>query len=392
MKTMNSPQEPASHQDIASQLRRRIVQGKLLPGAQLPTLRTIADTFSASPVTAQRALHQLRREGFIYSSGRLGTFVCPRPPHLARYALVFPVPSNEVRASKFWQSLSEAAATVESKRPGTFHVCYDIGHHRQSEGFLDLLERLQNGGIAGIIFASNPYLVEGSALLTQPNVARVAIMTDPYGNHQIPAVYDDLRSFVTRGLDYFAARGRKRLAIIGPTNTLGASYEEVTAMAAKRGIEIRPHWIQHASIHAISGARQSAMLLSHADMGTRPDSLFVLDDHFVDAVTQGLIATGTRVRPAQGLDMPAPDRSAGHTIDVVTLCHFANPPSNPLGFAFLGFDADQLLAACVEQIVLQRRGEKTTPLTLLPARFAFEPQPVSRIPAILEQLLLADTP
>lgn len=383
---------PASHQDIATQLRRRIVQGKLLPGAQLPTLRTIADTFSASPVTAQRALHQLRREGFIYSSGRLGTFVSARPPHLSRYALVFPVSAQQVRASRFWQSLAEAAAAVESQRPGTFHSAYDIGHHRQSEGFIDLLNRLETGGIAGIIFASNPHMVDGSALLTQPNVARAAIMTDSYDSvPNIPAVYDDIRSFITRALDYIAARGRKRLAIIGTPTPLTVNYDEMTQMAAKRGIEIRPHWIQVAGIQCLASARHATMLLTHSDLSPRPDSLLVLDDHFVDHVTQGIIATSTRVRPAQGIDLPAPDRHT-HSIDVVALCHYANPPANPLGFAFLGFDADQMLAACVEQIVHQRRGEATTPLTLIPARFGFERQPESRIPAILEQLLSVEQP
>ena len=391
MKTVNSPEQPASHQDIASQLRRRIVQGKLQPGAQLPTLRTIADTFSASPVTAQRALHQLRREGFIYSSGRLGTFVSARPPHLSRYALVFPVPATGVRGSRFWQSLAEAAAAVENQRPGTFHTAYDIGPHRQSEGFLDLLNRLETGGIAGIIFASNPHMVSGSALLTQPNVARAAIMTDSFdGTPSIPAVYDNIRSFITRALDYLASRGRKRLALIGTPNPLSVSYEEMTQMAAKRGIEIRPHWVQISGLQVLPSARQAAMLLTHADLSPRPDSILVLDDHFVDSVTQGIISTGCRVRPAQGLDMPAPEKGAP-AIDVVSLCHFANPPANPLGFAFLGFDADQLLAACVEQIVHQRRDEPTTPLTLIPARFGFEPQPVSRIPAILEQLLSVET-
>src|SRR5690242_16268161 len=95
------------HRLILNQMRDQILSGHLKPGERLPTRRQIEQQFAAGPVTVQRALDRLARDGFVVAQGRRGTFVAQRPPHLSQYALVFPSPT--VKSSLLYGALVQAA-------------------------------------------------------------------------------------------------------------------------------------------------------------------------------------------------------------------------------------------------------------------------------------------
>jgi len=61
---------------IASELRRRMA--RLVPGTLLPSVRELSAEFVASPVTVQRAMAQLAREGLVISRPGDGTYVAER--------------------------------------------------------------------------------------------------------------------------------------------------------------------------------------------------------------------------------------------------------------------------------------------------------------------------
>jgi len=61
---------------IAAELRRRI--GQLTAGMKLPSVRELSAEFVASPVTVQRAMAQLAREGLVSSRPGDGTYVADR--------------------------------------------------------------------------------------------------------------------------------------------------------------------------------------------------------------------------------------------------------------------------------------------------------------------------
>ena len=58
-------------QDIVKQLTAEIKSGKLVaPGEYFPTIRSLSESFDVSPVTIQRAVHQLRKSGLLERKGR----------------------------------------------------------------------------------------------------------------------------------------------------------------------------------------------------------------------------------------------------------------------------------------------------------------------------------
>lgn len=65
---------------VASSLSREIAQGRLAPGAQLPTEQALAQTFGVSRNVIREAVARLRSEGRVWSQQGRGAFVSDSPP------------------------------------------------------------------------------------------------------------------------------------------------------------------------------------------------------------------------------------------------------------------------------------------------------------------------
>lgn len=69
----NSPVPP--YRQIAAILRKRIEDGEYRPGARLPSVVTLMQTFGVAHLTAQKALRVLVDEGLAEMSPGMGTYV-----------------------------------------------------------------------------------------------------------------------------------------------------------------------------------------------------------------------------------------------------------------------------------------------------------------------------
>jgi len=65
----------ALYQQIVDRIKREISEGRLLPGAALPSFRQLAEALLVSLITVKRAYEELEREGIIFRRQGLGTFV-----------------------------------------------------------------------------------------------------------------------------------------------------------------------------------------------------------------------------------------------------------------------------------------------------------------------------
>ena len=63
------------YQQIVDRLKREVSEGRLKPGAALPSFRVLAEELLVSVITVKRAYEELEREGIIYRRQGLGTFV-----------------------------------------------------------------------------------------------------------------------------------------------------------------------------------------------------------------------------------------------------------------------------------------------------------------------------
>ncbi len=66
--------QPA-YQRVADELRRKITDGTLEPGAQLPTVTQLMATYSVSNTVVKAAINQLKIEGLVIGQQGKGVFV-----------------------------------------------------------------------------------------------------------------------------------------------------------------------------------------------------------------------------------------------------------------------------------------------------------------------------
>lgn len=95
-----SPSAPGPlYQQIVDGLKREVSEGRLSPGAPLPSFRALAEELLVSVITVKRAYEELEREGIIFRRQGLGTFVSSGAPDRSR----------EVKTERARQLLREAA-------------------------------------------------------------------------------------------------------------------------------------------------------------------------------------------------------------------------------------------------------------------------------------------
>ena len=70
----------SSASEIALSVQAAVADGRLAPGAALPSVRRLATDLEVSPTTVAAALADLRRRGVVVSRPRSGTRVAERPP------------------------------------------------------------------------------------------------------------------------------------------------------------------------------------------------------------------------------------------------------------------------------------------------------------------------
>ncbi len=328
---------PPRQHEILSDLRRQIIDGVFPPGKRLPTRTELERQFDASSVTVQRALDRLGADGFIEARGRQGTFVPDRPPHLFHYGLVILATRGDDSWNHFWEVLTIAARDLFDDGERSMSIYEGIGG-RDERHYPRLMHDVDARRFAGLIFATNPYLLLNTQVIDAPGIPRVMI-----GSPGALAAHVELETepFYARALDHLAGLGRRRVALLTVPGIPAGDLELFAAAAAARGMETRRHW-QQAMVISSPGwsANLTELLMRRPVDGVVPDALLITDDNLVEPAMKGLEAAGVRV----------PEELA-----VVAHANFPDPTPSPLPITRLGYDAREILRRCVEGCDRQRR-------------------------------------
>jgi DNA-binding LacI/PurR family transcriptional regulator len=346
---------PVKQENVLRRLRRQIVDGRYAPGSRIPTRTELERRYDVSGITIQRAVEQLIDDGFLVASGRRGTFVVDRPPHLSRYALVFGYPMDQLDSSWFEQAIHRAALGLERRTSMRFPMYFHMTMRADSPDFGRLLREVRAQRFAGIIFMLAPAFLDNSPLDKHlDSIPRVAIVSES-GTPEVPAVYVDFDSFFRRALEHLIKQGRKRIAVVTPTPPASAAaLRQIKAI----NLNVPPHWF-HPLLAGDTYVVPSLarLLMAGAAPEDRPDGLIIASDNHVDPALTGLVAAGVRI----GLD-----------VEVVAHTNFPQPRSSVVPVTRLGFDARQILQTSVERIDELRAGGGAPIVTLLPAQFEHE--------------------
>lgn len=79
----NSSDKPI-YEQITTQLKQMIINGELVAGDQLPSMRMLAKELRISVITTKRAYEDLERDGFIYTVMGKGSFIAEKNMEFVR--------------------------------------------------------------------------------------------------------------------------------------------------------------------------------------------------------------------------------------------------------------------------------------------------------------------
>ncbi|NLW86357.1 MAG: substrate-binding domain-containing protein [Planctomycetes bacterium] len=183
------------------------------PGARLPAVREIMDTYRVSQATVSRAIEQLRQSGIIESAIGKGMYVCERPDKkdrkLHRVDLLFFSNQEDMSQPTFHSELFE-------------HLNRQIG---ERNGWLRTTTMPWSSSISDIISKVEALSCE-AVLIVNPNGSEDVF--DIFFRRQIPCVamfpsvqiqpansfMIDNRSVVTNWLDHLFNLGHRRIAFL----------------------------------------------------------------------------------------------------------------------------------------------------------------------------------
>lgn len=343
------PGMTTASEQAAARLRARIMAGQWQPGSRLPDRGALARELDVCLATLQQAIHCLVRERCLQVGPRKnGTYVAPHPPHLSRYRLIFP--HGPDAGGAFWRAL-ESAARARTTAAQEFLCFYGLNGHRAIAEYQAIVTEVQTWRVAGLIFASSADELQGTPLLEQPGLPRVAI-AGPRQLPGLPKVCCDLDSFVSQAVGTLLEAGRRRLAILCAAHA-SAMLPVFRAALAARGLVARDRWEQFASARNPLAAQHLLHLLMDAGQRERPDGLIVADDNLLSAAADGLVQAGVRVP---------------HDLTVVTVANHPHLPPVAVPVVRIGFDIPAMLDLLVLRLQQLHRGETPVEHTALPAR------------------------
>lgn len=339
-----TPGGRAHSRDVVSLLRHRIFSGVWPPGSRIPTKLALRDELQISDGTLQSALKKLQRQGFLRPRGRLGTFVCDRPPHLHRIGVVNAAPQQSLWA----QTIVAVARTINAE--AHYRVDFYLNATRMPDGtptgsLHQLQSDLQERLLAGVIL----YGASGEAfeMLVRSGLPG-AHVTSPERLARFPVI--EPAHTTERAIQRFAAEGRRRLAIITTFNQRDGLCEEIIACAHRHGLTTHHAWVHYFDTHSYPSGRAVAELLMSLPRRQRPDALLINDDHLVKEAVLGLSDAGVRV-PGD--------------VSVIAYTNFPTQDTLALPVTRLGPDIGGILRTAIGLIEEQIAGRKPAPLTTL---------------------------
>lgn len=349
----------ADRQQIVMTLRREIIEGRYKPGGRLPTRIELRERFDASPITIQRVMDQLAKEGFIEVRRRKsGTVVVKHPPHLNYYRFLIPLPNDHpLMGSPFVRAVQQESTRLERLRTGMMCSFCNLSDALQPEDTRRLIEDVLSERVAGLLFLFNP-IPFNTPILKEPRVPRVVLAPETQ-LHNVPHIWFD-EKVIEKAVERFAQLGCRRVAMLcayGWDETQAKLFRD---SVAAYGMATRPHWMQAVNWTYPEAVRNCVHLLMHPGQAERPDALLIIDDSLVSPAGDGLLAAGI---------VP---NAAVREIQVIAHANF--PRTTPTRFPMIriGFNIRELVSRGIDCIDAQRRGETVQHLTLLPTLFENE--------------------
>ncbi len=269
---------------VLEDLRQRILAGHYAPGTRIPPQANLMETYSASSLTIQRAIGQLKAEGLIETHGRSGTRVVDRPPHLHRHFLVFDDAPNGPQWNRYQDALYRSAQFLAQNEGIQFEYVFGPQALSNTERHQQVLAQVNERLIHSIIYAGMPYLFNGSPFECCTGIPRVSLYR--MKSHVDYRVVLDWDSFHEQACALLASKGCKQPCILFHA-MLGCTPERLIKPHVKyfkrHRMVLHDQWTHAVTPHA-AGFLPNLFRLILDNSGSRPDGILITDDNLTSAV------------------------------------------------------------------------------------------------------------
>jgi DNA-binding FadR family transcriptional regulator len=232
---------------VASSLSREIAEGRLLPGAQLPTEQALAQTFGVSRNVIREAIARLRSEGRVWSQQGRGAFVSDSPN-----STVLTIDHQGLESADAFRSLFElrgilevqAAALAADRRTDE-----DIGAMRRAHA---AMAGAPYGSIAWLkadlevhrtiaVATGNSYMVQFLKFVSEQVRESILASGNKHTSDDVAQITLDEHKRILDAIeagDGAAAQDAMRLHLIGAAERVGLLTELSTQPASKPDADV----------------------------------------------------------------------------------------------------------------------------------------------------------
>jgi GntR family transcriptional regulator, arabinose operon transcriptional repressor len=291
----------AKHERLRDYLVAEIAEGRLLPGALLPSEQRIAETLQIARSTVRQAMATLEREGFVRRIHGKGTFIQDQPAtpsSTARrhglFALI--VPETQVG---FYPSLQRSFEDAAAELHNQVIVCNSNNDvDKQGNSILQLIDH-RVAGVAIVPTTVPPTPAFHIRQLQKQGIPVVCCARRVEGA-QAPLLAIPFEEVGRRAGELIREAGHRHVAMMSGDRTPAAEAYERGFRDAFRGTadggSIR---VFYGSVHSPELSAHEAELSSHLDdlfgSDTPPTAIFVSFDSLAEMIFVLLAKRGLRV-------------------------------------------------------------------------------------------------
>jgi DNA-binding LacI/PurR family transcriptional regulator len=347
------------YQQVAADLRRRIVAGEMPVGTQIQPHRELAGTYGVSIITINKALAGLVAEGVLHSRVGRGTFVAVRPapsdggPRGAQQPTQMLGFVLRDMSSPFFSLVAHAALQrADAAGYGLLFTSSSNRLDREEEQ----IRRLRALGVHGMIIVSmsRTYRI-GEAIQALHDAAYPYVMVSYTDGADVPFVGVDLEQAGYLATRHLISRGHARIGYVAEKR--GSLNGELRGAGFRRAMAEANLPLDETLLleYPLDGEwndyKSGYTLAAHiASLPHRPDAMFVFNDLGALGLQDGLLDRGVRV----------PEDVAIVGLDDIELAARARVP-----LTTVRQPVDAIGARALDTVLATLRGERPTTRQLL---------------------------
>lgn len=284
------------YQQVAADIRRKIVSGEMPIGTQLQPHRELAVSYGVSVITINKALSGLVSDGTLHSRVGRGTFVAARPVVPDTHRILGFV-LRDLSAPFF--SLVAHAAQQRADELGYALLFSSTSNCIDREE--EQLRRFRELGLRGLIVASmaRTYRISGPMQELHDEGYPYVMVSYTHGD-DVPFVGLDLNRAGFIATEHLISLGRRRIGYIGDRfgsilfEVRGSGYREAMA---KHGLAVDPELqFEYPFTGEVNDYRSGYAVGERvAAMDRKPDAMFVFNDLGALGFQDALLDNGIKV-------------------------------------------------------------------------------------------------